>query len=220
MDLRQRHNITIGGTATGQPMLLAHGFGCDQQMWRFVEPAFADRYRTVRFDHAGAGRSDPEAWSRDRHSSLQGYAEDVLAICRELELTDVVFVGHSVSAMVGVLAARQEPERFASLVLIGPSPRYIDDEGYTGGFASVDSTMNGWVTRNGCGATSAVYFDEGDVTCEEWTGCDDGASVRLCTVDGGGHQWPGGATLPGLGSNTDVVVATDAMWDFFAAHSL
>ncbi len=153
MDLRQRHNITIGGTATGQPMLLAHGFGCDQQMWRFVEPAFADRYRTVLFDHAGAGRSDPEAWSRDRHASLQGYAEDVLAICRELDLTDVVFVGHSVSAMVGVLAARQEPERFASLVLIGPSPRYIDDEGYTGGFSredieglleALDSNYLGW----------------------------------------------------------------------------
>lgn len=102
----------------------------------------------------------------------------------------------------------------------GTNDTLVPYEGYTGGFASVDSTMNGWVTRNGCGATSAVYFDEGDVTCEEWTGCDDGASVRLCTVDGGGHQWPGGATLPGLGSNTDVVVATDAMWDFFAAHSL
>ena len=99
-------------------------------------------------------------------------------------------------------------------------PGTVKLAGAAGGFGSVDDTMGDWASRNGCGGSPSTYFDEGDVTCEEWTGCDDGATVRLCTVDGGGHQWPGGATLPGLGSNTDVIVATDAMWDFFEAHSL
>ena len=80
--------------------------------------------------------------------------------------------------------------------------------------------MTAWATRNGCGATSATYFTSGDVTCEEWTGCRDGASVRLCTIDGGGHQWPGGFTVPGLGANTSNISATDATWAFFESHSL
>jgi sigma-B regulation protein RsbQ len=119
-------------------MLFAHGFGCDQNMWRYVWPAFAGEYRIVLFDHVGAGGSDVRAYDRERYSSLQGYADDVLAICRELALSDVVFVGHSVSAMIGVLAAIAEPQRFARLVLIGPSPRYIDDIGYRGGFTRED----------------------------------------------------------------------------------
>jgi sigma-B regulation protein RsbQ len=121
-------------------MLFAHGFGCDQNMWRFVAPAFEDEFRVILFDHVGAGKSDPAAYDIDRHSTLAGYAEDVLDICRELELRDVVFVGHSVSAMIGVLAARREPERFAKLVLVGPSPRYIDDGDYLGGFSAADIT--------------------------------------------------------------------------------
>ena len=110
-------------------MLFAHGFGCDQNMWRFVWPAFAEDHRIVLFDHVGAGGSDASAYDRDRYATLHGYAEDVLEICRALDLTDVVFVGHSVSAMIGVLAAAAEPERFGRLVLVGPSPRYIDDDG-------------------------------------------------------------------------------------------
>ena len=134
-------------------MLFAHGFGCDQHMWRLVTPAFADRYRIVSFDHVGAGGSDLSAYDPQRYSTLDGYAEDVLAICRELDLTGVVFVGHSVSAMIGVLAAIREPDRFAALVMIGPSPRYIDDAAYAGGFsaadidellASLDSNYLGW----------------------------------------------------------------------------
>jgi sigma-B regulation protein RsbQ len=134
-------------------MIFAHGFGCDQNMWRFVAPAFEDRYRVVLFDHVGAGQSDPSAYSRGKYESLRGYATDVLEICRELELTNAIFVGHSVSAMIGVLAALQEPDRFEKLVLVGPSPRYIDDEGYTGGFSredidglldSLDSNYLGW----------------------------------------------------------------------------
>ena len=121
-------------------MLLAHGFGCDQHMWRHVAPRFEDRYRVVRFDHVGAGGSDTSAYDPARYGDLDGYADDVVQLVRELDLRDVVFVGHSVSAMIGVLAAIREPERFAHLVLIGPSPRYLDDptDGYVGGFGADD----------------------------------------------------------------------------------
>ena len=138
MTVAARNNVHEHGHADAQPMLFAHGFGCDQSMWSHVWPAFADRYRVVLFDHVGAGGSDPDAFDRDRYASLRGYADDVLEICDELHLTDVVFVGHSVSAMIGVLAATAEPERFSRLVLVGPSPRYVDDEGYVGGFTSED----------------------------------------------------------------------------------
>ncbi len=107
-------------------------------MWRFVAPAFEDRYRTVLFDFVGAGGSDLSAYDPQRYGSLRGYAADVLEVIRELDLRDVIFVGHSVAAMIGVLAANQEPARFAALVLIGPSPRYIADEGYAGGFTEAD----------------------------------------------------------------------------------
>jgi len=149
----ERNNVTVRGQVGAQPMMFAHGFGCDQNMWRHVAPAFEDEYRVVLFDHVGAAGSDLTAYDRDRYSSLQGYADDVLEILRELELRDVVFVGHSVSAMIGVLAAAKEPERFAKLVLVGPSPRYIDDEDYVGGFThedieglleSLDSNYLGW----------------------------------------------------------------------------
>ena len=153
MGVVERNNVTVRGQVGAQPMMFAHGFGCDQNMWRHVAPAFEDEYRVVLFDHVGAGGSDLTAYDRDRYSSLQGYADDVLEILRELELRDVVFVGHSVSAMIGVLAAAMEPERFAKLVLVGPSPRYIDDEDYVGGFThedieglleSLDSNYLGW----------------------------------------------------------------------------
>jgi sigma-B regulation protein RsbQ len=148
-----RNNVTVGGVVAGRPMMFAHGFGCDQNMWRFVAPAFAATHKIVLFDHVGAGRSELAAYDFTRYASLDGYVDDVLGICAELDLTDVVFVGHSVSAMIGVLAAVREPRRFGGLVLVGPSPRYIDDEGYTGGFArediddllaSLDSNYLGW----------------------------------------------------------------------------
>ena len=116
-------------------MVFAHGYGCDQAMWRLIAPAFADDYRIVLFDHVGAGRSDLAAYDRRKYSTLQGYADDLLEICAELEVEGGVFVGHSVSAMIGVLAAIKEPTRFSQLVLIGPSPRYINDDGYVGGFS-------------------------------------------------------------------------------------
>jgi sigma-B regulation protein RsbQ len=148
-----RNNVTESGRLDGPPLLFAHGFGCDQNMWRFVAPAFEDTHRVVLFDHVGAGRSDLSAFDPERYSDLAGYAADVLEICRALDLNDVVFVGHSVSAMIGVLAAVQEPERFSRLVLVGPSPRYIDDGDYVGGFTdadidglleSLDSNYLGW----------------------------------------------------------------------------
>ena len=119
-------------------MLFAHGFGCDQHMWRDVAPAFEREFRVILFDHVGAGRSDLTAYDADRYRSLDGYATDVLEICDALGLSNVVFVGHSVSAMIGVLAVNREPERFDKLVMIGPSPRYIDDGDYRGGFSRAD----------------------------------------------------------------------------------
>src|SRR5215218_1796194 len=119
-------------------MLFAHGFGCDQAMWRFVAPDFEVDHRVVLFDHVGAGGSDLTAYDRVKYGSLDGYAGDVVEICEELDLTDVVFVGHSVSAMIGVLALRRAPERIGALVMIGPNPRYVDDDGYVGGFGRDD----------------------------------------------------------------------------------
>jgi sigma-B regulation protein RsbQ len=138
MDVLRRNNVALSGVSGGQPIVFAHGFGCDQNMWRYVAPAFEEEYRVVLFDHVGAGRSDASAYSRARYDTLDGYAEDVLEIMRELELRDTIFVGHSVSSMIGVLAAKRERERFDRLVLVGPSPRYIDDDGYVGGFRAED----------------------------------------------------------------------------------
>jgi sigma-B regulation protein RsbQ len=138
VSIATRQNIKVSGRPDGQPMLFAHGFGCDQNMWRYIAPRFEDEFRVVLFDHVGAGNSDPSAYEPQRYSSLSGYAGDVVAICTELELRDVVFVGHSVSAMIGVLAAAAAPELFTKLVLVGPSPRYINDADYVGGFSADD----------------------------------------------------------------------------------
>jgi sigma-B regulation protein RsbQ len=149
----RRNAVTITGNPSGQPMMFAHGYGCDQNMWRYMTPAFASTHRIVLFDHVGNGKSDLSAYDEKQYSSLDGYTDDVLEIVHEHDLRDVIFVGHSVSAMIGVLAAIREPERFAKLVLVGPSPCYIDEEGYVGGFGradldemlqSLDSNYLGW----------------------------------------------------------------------------
>ncbi len=153
MDVLRRHNVAFSGPEGAPPIVFAHGYGCDQHLWRLVAPAFAGDHRVVLFDHAGAGEADPAAYDPERHGSLDGYAEDVLELLAALDLGPVVFVGHSVSSMIGVLAAVREPARFAKLVLVGPSPRYLDDAGYTGGFSppdidelleSLESNFLGW----------------------------------------------------------------------------
>src|SRR3954462_12069345 len=153
MDPVARNNVRISGRPDGRPLLFAHGFGCDQNMWRFIAPHFEDRFKVVLFDHVGAGGSELSAYEPQRYSSLDGYAKDVNEICAALGLQDVVFVGHSVSAMVGVLAVNAAPRRFSKLVMVAPSPRYLDDRGYVGGFSredigelleSLDSNYLGW----------------------------------------------------------------------------
>ncbi len=150
----QRHHITQRGQAQ-PPMVFAHGFGCDQQMWRFVAPAFEPSHRVVLFDHIGCGQSDRAAYNLQRHAKLEGYAQDVVDLLDGLDLHDVVYVGHSVSAMIGLLAAAERPARFAQLVLLGPSPRYLNNPqtGYVGGFERgdidglidmMDSNLLGW----------------------------------------------------------------------------
>jgi sigma-B regulation protein RsbQ len=130
-----RNNVQVRGSGD-RAMMFAHGFGCDQNMWRFVAPAFEAGFTTVLFDHVGAGRSDLSAYDSKKYSTLSGYADDVVEIGRTLGLKDAVFVGHSVSAMIGVLAAVKDPELFEILILVGPSARYIDDGDYVGGFSA------------------------------------------------------------------------------------
>ncbi|MGB8191754.1 MAG: alpha/beta hydrolase [Chitinophagaceae bacterium] len=132
-----RNNVRSFGKGV-QPMLFAHGFGCDQNMWRFITPAFEDDYRIILFDYVGAGKSDITSYNLERYSTLHGYAQDVLDICEELELTDVIFVGHSVSSMIGLLAALERPKYFSHIIMVGPSPCYINDDGYVGGFGKQD----------------------------------------------------------------------------------
>jgi sigma-B regulation protein RsbQ len=151
-----RNNVTVTGQEGAPAIMFSHGFGCDQNMWRHVAPAFEHDHRVVLFDHVGAGGSDLAAYDPDKYGTLSGYAEDVVEILAALDVGPVVFVGHSVSAMIGVLAAGRAPERFAKLVLIGPSPRYVDEAGYTGGFsradidellAALESNFLGWSSQ-------------------------------------------------------------------------
>jgi sigma-B regulation protein RsbQ len=152
MSVIRRNNIHEAGGGS-RAMVFAHGFGCDQNMWRFVAPAFEAEFHTVLFDHVGAGRSDLRAYDPVKYASLEGYARDMVEIGQELGLKDAVFVGHSVSAMIGALASIKAPNLFETLVMVGPSPRYIDDADYRGGFSksqidelltSLDDNHMGW----------------------------------------------------------------------------
>ena len=130
-----RNNVTVAGEGA-RAMMFAHGFGCDQNMWIEVARAFEPDFRTILFDHVGAGRSDLSAYSPEKYGHLGGYADDVVEIGRALGLHDAVFVGHSVSAMIGALASLKAPGMFSELVMVGPSPRYLDDDAYVGGFSA------------------------------------------------------------------------------------
>ena len=135
--IRARNNVHFSGQGS-KTMVFAHGFGCDQTMWRYVAPAFEADHRVVRFDYVGCGKSDWSAWTPEKYDSLRGYAQDVLDILRAFDLRDVIFVGHSVSAMIGMLASIEEPGRFSRFVHIGPSPCYVNDGDYVGGFERKD----------------------------------------------------------------------------------
>jgi sigma-B regulation protein RsbQ len=152
LNVLQRHHVKVSGRGE-RAMVFAHGFGCDQNMWRLVAPAFEDRFRVVLFDHVGSGGSDLSAYDPEKYATLDGYAQDVLEIARALDIKDGVFVGHSVSAMIGVLASKRAAELFGDLVMVGPSPRYIDEADYVGGFSEaqilelldfLDSNHMGW----------------------------------------------------------------------------
>jgi len=152
MSIIKRNNVTIRGTGH-QAMMFAHGFGCDQHMWRYIVPAFEDDYKVVMFDHVGAGNSDLSAYSYEKYDRLDGYATDIVEIATALQLQDVIFVGHSVSAIIGLMAAEMAPHLFKSLILVAPSPCYINDEDYVGGFRkdeidelleSLNSNHLGW----------------------------------------------------------------------------
>ncbi|MEN5196151.1 MULTISPECIES: alpha/beta fold hydrolase [Sphingobacterium] len=152
MGILKRNNVVVSGTGD-HVMMFAHGFGCDQNMWRHVYPSFQENYKTVLFDHVGAGNSDLSAYSFDKYDRLEGYAEDIVAIAKELKISDIVFVGHSVSAIMGLIAAKMAPEIFKTLILVAPSPSYINQEDYIGGFshseidellASLNNNHLGW----------------------------------------------------------------------------
>ena len=153
MNVRARNDVRVSGAAGARPMVFVHGYGCDQNMWRLVTPDFAVDHQVVTFDLVGFGNSDLSAWDPARYGSLHGYADDVVEVLRDLEVTDVVFVGHSVSAMIGVLAHARAPELFSAMVMVGPSARYVDDGDYRGGFTreqikdlldNLDANHLGW----------------------------------------------------------------------------
>jgi sigma-B regulation protein RsbQ len=137
MSVKQRNNVNVSGSGP-VTLVLAHGFGCDQNMWRLVLPVYEGRYRIVRFDLVGSGASDHAAYDRVRYNSLQGYADDVVEIVQEFGQGPVVFVGHSVSATIGMLADLKAPDLFRAHVMIGPSPCYLNDGDYVGGFERKD----------------------------------------------------------------------------------
>jgi sigma-B regulation protein RsbQ len=153
VDVRERNNVRVAGPSGAPTMVLAHGFGCDQSMWRFVAPVFAADHRVVLFDHSGCGASHPASWDPARHGELAGYVADLVEIVEDVADEPVILVGHSVSAVIALLAAADRPDLVDRLVLVGPSPRYIDDEGYRGGFTAeeidelletMDANYLGW----------------------------------------------------------------------------
>lgn len=139
MNILKRNNISItGNMESSQTIMFAHGFGCDQNMWRFITPSFEDTHTVITFDYVGFGKSDISAYNFEKYNSLEGYADDILEICQALSLSNITLVCHSVSAMIGTLAAIKKPKLFNSIVMVGPSPRYINTEDYYGGFSEED----------------------------------------------------------------------------------
>jgi sigma-B regulation protein RsbQ len=134
VDIVKKNNVTVRNENAAQTIVFAHGFGTDQTAWEKVAAAFSNDFKIVLYDNVGAGQSDPGSFSPNRYDTLHSYAEDLLAILRSLNLTDVIMVGHSLSGMISLLASVKEPARFKKLILVGASPRYLDSDGYKGGF--------------------------------------------------------------------------------------
>lgn len=137
MNLLDYHKVSLAG-AGERTILFSHGFGCNQSMFRYLFKDLSGDHRCVSYDLAGTGTTNPDLFRKDRYTTLEGYADDAIAICDELGLRNVIHIGHSVSAMIAVIAARKRPELFSSLIMIGPSPRYINDGDYFGGFTEQD----------------------------------------------------------------------------------
>ncbi len=154
--IAKRNNVHVSGSGP-ITMVFAHGFGCDQNMWRYLAPTFENRFRVVLFDLVGSGGSDLSAYDRAKYDSLQGYADDVLDIIEEFATGPVIFVGHSVSSMIGLLASNKAPQRFLAHIMVGPSPCYINDRDYTGGFSRQDiDELLATVENNYLGWSSAM----------------------------------------------------------------
>lgn len=154
MDALRRNHVSVRGHGAS-PLVFGHGFGCDQRVWERVQPHFETSHRCVLFDYVGCGRSEPGEYDESRYETLDGYAQDLLEVCGSLELHGATFIGHSVSAMIGVLAEVAAPGTFSRMVLLAPSPRYIDDPPYIGGFTRediaalltlMDQNFVGWAT--------------------------------------------------------------------------
>lgn len=138
MDVLTRNNVKVSGLGE-RPLVFVHGYGCDQVMWRLVSPSFKQDYKLILFDYVGAGGSDLDAYDPERYATLAGYAQDIIEVCDALDLKDAILIGHSVSSMICLLAAKGIPHRIASLVMVCPSPRYLNDPpDYLGGFERAD----------------------------------------------------------------------------------
>jgi sigma-B regulation protein RsbQ len=151
----RRNHVRVFGRGGQPPLIFAHGYGCDQNMWRLLTPAFEATHRVIVYDLTGAGRSDLSSYDRKRHGSLHGHAQDLLDVLADFADGPAVFIGHSVSAMIGLLADIAAPERFSKHVMIGPSPCYVNEGDYVGGFArsdidslleTLDSNYLGWAS--------------------------------------------------------------------------
>jgi sigma-B regulation protein RsbQ len=227
VDVLTRNHVRVSGSPGGRPLLFAHGFGCDQNMWRFVAPAFEADHRVILFDYVGAGGSDLSAYDPDRYATLDGYAQDVVEIAEALDLTDAVFVGHSVSSMIGVLAAARAPGRLGKLVLVGPSPRYVDDEGYRGGFTredieelldSMEANFLGWSSAMAPAIMANADRPElGEELTESFCRTDPDIAARFARATFLGDNR---ADLPGVAVPTlviqcsDDVIAPDAVGEY------
>jgi sigma-B regulation protein RsbQ len=156
LSIATRNNVHVLGRGN-QTMILAHGYGCDQNMWRFLVPTFSDQYRIVLFDLVGSGLSEKAAYDPDKYKTLEGYADDLIEIIKEFSDGPVIFVGHSVSAMIGLLATIKAPEQFTANIMVSPSPSYINDGDYIGGFDKEDiNELISAVEENYLGWSSAI----------------------------------------------------------------